>query len=80
MVCHACSGLLRADDGALCAECRERLRAALAADLVGEWCAWLAELRGVDVGRVTGELVDYCGLPHVRLFIDGVSQGLWNLS
>ena len=32
MVCHACSGLLRADDGALCAECRERLRAALAAE------------------------------------------------
>jgi hypothetical protein len=32
MVCHACSGLLRADDGALCSECRERLRAARAAE------------------------------------------------
>jgi hypothetical protein len=76
MVCHACSGLLRADDGALCSECRERLRAARA----DEWRVWLAELRGVDVSRVTSELVDYCGLPHIRLFIDGVSQGLWNLS
>jgi hypothetical protein len=45
-----------------------------------EWRVWLAELRGVDVSRVTSELVDYCGLPHIRLFIDGVSQGLWNLS
>ncbi len=78
MVCHACSGLLRADDGALCLACRERLCAERAID--PEWRVWLAELRGVDVSRVTCELVDYCGLPHVRLFIDGVSQGLWNLT
>ena len=80
MVCHACSGLLRADDGALCVACRERLRAARAVDPIREWCVWLAELRAVDLSRVTGELVDYCGVPHVRLFIDGVSQGLWNLN
>ena len=34
MVCHACSGLLRADDGALCSRCREILRAAQATESV----------------------------------------------
>ena len=34
MVCHACSGLLRADDGALCLACRETLLAAKATDPV----------------------------------------------
>ena len=81
MVCHACSGLLRADDGALCPACREALLAARATDSVPDkWRVWLAELRGVDVSRVACELVTLYGRPYIRLFLDGESQGYWNLN